>query len=231
MPRRTLAILALSLAAAAGAHAAQSRAKLQVWTDKSGVVHIEDPPPEYSDHPRRGARKAKSAKTQAQAKAPPKAEPHWWERATDAPPDAIDRAAAEYNVPVELIRAVIAVESAGDTSAVSHAGARGLMQLMPQTADHVYVADSLDPAQNIAGGTRYLRELANQFNGDMMLVLAAYNAGPEAVRKYNGVPPFAETRAYVRKVMAHYSELKLANAQRTQELASAAPAQGQVKAP
>jgi soluble lytic murein transglycosylase-like protein len=82
------------------------------------------------------------------------------------------------------------------------------MQLMPQTAGEMYVNDPVDPAQNIFGGTRYLRLLANQFNGDMLLTIAAYNAGPDAVRKYGGVPPFEETRAYVKKVMTYYHQLK-----------------------
>jgi soluble lytic murein transglycosylase-like protein len=103
---------------------------------------------------------------------------------------------------------VIMAESAGDASAISHRGAIGLMQLMPQTAGQMYVNDPVDPAQNIQGGTRYLRLLANQFNGDMLLTIAAYNAGPDAVRKYGGVPPFEETRTYCKKVMAYYRQLK-----------------------
>jgi soluble lytic murein transglycosylase-like protein len=92
--------------------------------------------------------------------------------------------------------------------AVSHAGAVGLMQLMPHTAGEMYVQDPVDPAQNIMGGTRYLRWLANQFKGDMLLTLAAYNAGPDAVKKYGGVPPFEETRTYCKRVMAYYRQLK-----------------------
>ena len=88
------------------------------------------------------------------------------------------------------------------------------MQLMPQTAGDMYVLDPVDPAQNIMGGTRYLRWLANQFGGDMLLTLAAYNAGPDAVRKYGGVPPFDETRQYCKRVMAYYRQLKAQAAQR-----------------
>jgi soluble lytic murein transglycosylase-like protein len=144
----------------------------------------------------------------------------WWERSNDAPPDEIDKAARLYNIPAELIRAVIAVESAGNASALSQKGAVGLMQLMPSTAGRMYVVDPVDPRQNIQGGTRYLRTLANQFNGDMVLVLAAYNAGPEAVRKFGGVPPFAETRDYVRKVVSKFNEYKQ-QATRRGQLASA----------
>jgi soluble lytic murein transglycosylase-like protein len=96
------------------------------------------------------------------------------------------------------------------------------MQLMPETAGQMYVEDPVDPAQNIMGGTRYLRQLANEFAGDMVLVLAAYNAGPDAVRKHKGVPPYDETRLYVKKVLAYYYQLKRA-ARRTQ-VADSAPA-------
>src|SRR5207253_474504 len=98
----------------------------------------------------------------------PKRGERWWERRSDAPPDEIDRAAALYNIPAELVRAVIWAESAGDAAAISRAGAIGLMQLMPHTAGTMYVEDPVDPAQNIMGGTRYIRWLANQFNGDML---------------------------------------------------------------
>ena len=165
------------------------------------MYHVEDAPNARASQASRGP----ASKTKAR----------WWERRSDAPPDQIDRAAAEYKIPAELIRAVIAVESAGDTSAVSHRGAIGLMQLMPHTAGQMFVEDPVDPAQNIFGGTRYLRHLANEFAGDMMLVLAAYNAGPEAVRKYRGVPPYEETRQYVKKVLGYYADLKRMGAKPT----------------
>jgi hypothetical protein len=196
-----------------------ARSRLHLWTDKDGVVHVEDTP-----GPARGSTgTASSGKRapRAHPASPPKHPARWWERATDAPPDQIDRAAEIYNIPAELVRAVIAVESAGDAAAVSHKGAVGLMQLMPTTAGQMYVEDPVDPAQNILGGTRYLRHLANQFGGDMMLTLAAYNAGPEAVRRYGGVPPFEETRQYVHKVIVYYHQLKR-EAARSKKLASSA---------
>ena len=201
----------LSLLILAAAAPALARAPLHVWTDKEGVTHVDD-------GPRGSVRRAPRAHVE------PSARPaqHWWERRSDAPPDEIDRAAQANNIPAELVRAVIAVESAGRADAVSNRGAQGLMQLMPGTAGEMYVQDPVDPAQNIAGGTRYLRFLANQFNGDMLLVVAAYNAGPEAVRKYHGVPPFEETRQYVRKVMAYYTELRRQT--QKQKLALADPA-------
>ena len=104
-----------------------------------------------------------------------------------------------------LLKAVMAAESNFDPGAVSHKGATGLMQLMPETARDMYVYDIFDPAQNIEGGARYLRQLLDQFAGDMKLVLAAYNAGPERVRRSGGaVPAIPETQAYVRKVLGLY---------------------------
>ena len=206
------------------AEPASARGKLYQWVDKDGVTHVDDfPPPEGERaHSLRVKAVPPVAKPgRAAVKAKPTRKLDWWERSNDAPPDQIDKAAQAYNIPAELIRAVIAVESAGDTSAVSHRGAVGLMQLMPHTAGRMYVQDPVDPAQNILGGTRYLRTLANEFGGDMVLVLAAYNAGPEAVRKFRGVPPFEETRAYVRKVMQLYNEYKLKAARRGKQLASA----------
>ena len=200
-------VLALAAAAAYGfAPAAVRAASFRSWIDRDGVYHVEDAP---QIRARQGARTSPAKRGTA-------AKPlRWWERRSDAPPDQIDRAAAMYNIPAELIRAVIAAESAGDTSAISHRGAIGLMQLMPGTAGQMYVDDPVDPAQNILGGTRYLRQLANEFAGDMVLVLAAYNAGPDAVRKYRGVPPYEETRQYVKKVLGYYAELKRIGAKAT----------------
>ena len=196
MVRLLFAISLVALPAAA-------RSPLHTWTDKDGVLHVEDTPPTR----RARAAPRKIAPAPESAAAPKRAE-RWWEKRSDAPPDEIDRAAALHNIPAELVRAVIWAESAGNAGAISTAGAIGLMQLMPRTAGEMYVEDPVDPAQNIMGGTRYLRWLANQFQGDMILTLAAYNAGPEAVRKYGGVPPFEETRVYVKRVLAYYQQLK-----------------------
>lgn len=109
--------------------------------------------------------------------------------------------ARQYKLQENLVYAVIRVESNGDPNAVSHAGARGLMQLMPGTAKEMGVTNIIDPAQNIAGGTQYLSKLVTLFDGDVRLALAGYNAGPENVKKYGGIPPFRETRNYVRDVL------------------------------
>jgi soluble lytic murein transglycosylase-like protein len=118
--------------------------------------------------------------------------------------ETISQAAQLYQLPEELIRAVILAESNFDPRAVSPAGARGLMQLMPFTAERMMVTDIMDPRQNIFGGARYLRILANMFNGDIHLTVAAYNAGEGAVVRYGGIPPYRETQNYVVKVLQAY---------------------------
>ncbi|HEV7822197.1 MAG TPA: transglycosylase SLT domain-containing protein [Burkholderiales bacterium] len=121
----------------------------------------------------------------------------------------IQAAAIEHNVDAALIRAVITAESGYNPSAVSRAGAVGLMQLMPETASRYNVIDSHDPEQNIHGGTRYLRDLLTLFKNDLRLTIAAYNAGEQAVMKYrNRIPPYRETLAYVPKVMKFYANLR-----------------------
>jgi soluble lytic murein transglycosylase-like protein len=119
------------------------------------------------------------------------------------------KAAERYRIPTALVRAIMHTESNFNSNALSPKGASGLMQLMPATASEMYVKDIFDTRDNIEGGVRYLRVLANLFNGDMVKMVAAYNAGPEAVRKYGGkVPPYPETQAYVRKVLQLYTHYK-----------------------
>jgi soluble lytic murein transglycosylase-like protein len=121
----------------------------------------------------------------------------------------VETAAAEFNVDKALVHAVITAESGYNASAVSRAGAQGLMQLMPQTARRLDVADAFDPEQNIRGGTRYLRMLLDMFDNDMELAVAAYNAGENAVIKYGRqIPPYRETKAYVPKVLALYNKYR-----------------------
>lgn len=116
--------------------------------------------------------------------------------------------AQKYSVDSDLVFSVIAAESNFNPKAVSRRGARGLMQLLPATASRLGVRDIFDPQQNIDAGTRYLRELLRQYQGDLALTLAAYNAGPRAVQKYGRVPPYNETIAYVRAIRKTYAQRK-----------------------
>lgn len=112
----------------------------------------------------------------------------------------IEEAAASHGVSPHLVRAVVQTESAFNPFAVSRVGARGLMQLMPDTATSLGVTDSLDPRQNVFGGAKYLSQLLTRFDGNVALALAGYNAGPAKVARYKGIPPYGETRGYVTKI-------------------------------
>lgn len=118
--------------------------------------------------------------------------------------DHIAPLAAKYGVEEALVRAVIRMESGGQTMAVSPKGAMGLMQLMPETAGMLGVDDPFDPVQNLEGGIKYLSQLSDKYQGDLVKALAAYNAGPGRVDSYGGVPPFAETQRYVKNVLSMY---------------------------
>jgi soluble lytic murein transglycosylase-like protein len=127
-------------------------------------------------------------------------------------PERIDQLvqqnAAVWQVDPALVKAIIANESGFNANATSSVGAQGLMQLMPETAAGVGVRDAYDPAQNVAGGTRYLKQMLDRFGGDVTRAVAAYNAGPEAVVRYDGVPPYAETQNYVTNVLGSYDRYR-----------------------
>jgi soluble lytic murein transglycosylase-like protein len=127
-------------------------------------------------------------------------------RADKAYEDLIQEAGSTYGVDPDLIRAVMRTESAFDPTVVSPVGAMGLMQLMPEVAQEFDVTDPFDPRQNIMAGTRLLRRLLNSHDGNIALTLASYNAGPGNVKKYRGVPPFRETRNYVKKIQTLLAE-------------------------
>lgn len=120
--------------------------------------------------------------------------------------DIFVRAAQTYDVPVELLRAIAKAESGFNPNAVSPAGAQGIMQLMPGTARGLGVTDPFDPEQNIMGGAKYISQSLKNYNGDVSLALAAYNAGGGAVAKYGGIPPYKGTQNYVKKVMGYMED-------------------------
>jgi soluble lytic murein transglycosylase-like protein len=118
----------------------------------------------------------------------------------------IERMAREFRVDAKLVKAVVRNESCFDKMALSRAGAQGLMQLMPATAESLGVVDPFDAEQNIRGGTKYLSRLIKKYDNNLALALSAYNAGPGSVAKHNGVPPFPETQRYIERVMKTYRE-------------------------
>jgi soluble lytic murein transglycosylase-like protein len=125
--------------------------------------------------------------------------------------EIIRQAASRYGVDADLIHCLIAVESNFNPKAVSRKNARGLMQIMPQTAMHLGVKNIFDPGENVDAGTRYLRDMLAKYNNDLFLALAAYNAGPDKVDRYGRrVPPFPETRQYVQKISRNYAKVKSA---------------------
>jgi soluble lytic murein transglycosylase-like protein len=197
-------LLAAPFAAGAG--------EIYSYVDSDGVIHFTNTPTDPRFHRvRRTSEVAGLYRTTAAT--PPRGEGE--SRAIPAAErsalysEHVKAAATKYRLPEALIMAVVAVESNFDPRAVSDKGAMGLMQLMPATAKDLYVADAFDPAQNIEGGSRYLRLLANQYAGDMVKTLAAYNAGPDAVRRAGeAVPDIPETKEYVRKVVALYQVYK-----------------------
>ncbi len=122
--------------------------------------------------------------------------------------ELIDKYSAQAGLDVDFVKAVINQESGFNPNATSKCGAMGLMQLMPGTAQGLGVTNAYDPEQNIQGGTKYLKGLMDRFDNNKSLALAAYNAGPNAVKKYGGIPPYQETQNYVKSVLARYDKMK-----------------------
>jgi len=168
-------------------------ADFYAFTDSSGKMHI-------SNTPMDGRYDLIMRETRDKKKSP----------LTEASIDRIIRAKSEkYGVDPTLVKAMIKAESNFEPSAVSEDGAKGLMQLMPETALEMGVVDSADPTQNIEGGVRYLGHLLDVFGSNISLAIAAYNAGEKAVRRYGDIPPFAETREYVKKVLRYYDDYSM----------------------
>jgi soluble lytic murein transglycosylase-like protein len=179
--------------------ASSSFADIYSYVDRDGTVHFTNVPGGDSRY-RLYMRSRDGGRRRGMAVTPGDTSPERFNRYNEA----IREAATLYQIPEELVRAVIKVESDYDPRAVSRVGAQGLMQLMPETAQRMQVRDIMDPRENVLGGVRYLRVLANMFNGNLQLTLAGYNAGENAVVKHGGIPPFDETEDYVVKVLAYY---------------------------
>jgi len=174
-------------------------ADIYQYTDKDGVVHIVNSAP-HGVNAQLLVRGGNAPRSGAPIVAPSDHDPARFTRFDEW----IRQACTLYQIPEQLVRAVIKVESDYDPRAISIAGARGLMQLMPDTAERMQVRDIDNPRENIFGGVRLLRILANAFNGDLSLTIAAYNAGPDAVMRHGGIPPFEQTKNYVVKVTSYY---------------------------
>ncbi len=209
--------LVLTCALVGSFAAAQARAgEIYSYVDDEGVIHFSNAPADARYKKLRGRpsgggvyRRESGGDVAARRARPPAARIAAANAKLEAFREHVKAAAAKYALPEELLLAVMAVESAANPNALSEKGAMGLMQLMPGTAREMYVEDAWIPEQNIDGGARYLRTLANLYSGDMLKTLAAYNAGPDAVRRARGdVPDIPETREYVRKVMALYQDFK-----------------------
>ncbi len=137
--------------------------------------------------------------------------------------EMLARAGSDHNLDVDLLASVVKAESNGNARAASHAGAQGLMQLMPDTAAGLGVDDSFQPEQNVRGGSMYLDALLTRYHDNLALALAAYNAGPEAVDKYHGIPPYSETRAYVARVIHEFNRRVLAREAEARHTSATAP--------
>jgi hypothetical protein len=201
MSRLLAATVALLLLAPVAAHA-----DIYQYTDKDGVIHFTSAPPGAPGAKLviRGGGNSAGVRSGVVPYMPQDRDVARFTRYDDW----IHQAATLYQIPEALVRAVIKVESDYDPRAVSVSGARGLMQLMPDTATSLQVKDIDDPRENIFGGVRLLRILANTFNGDLDLTVAAYNAGPDSVMKYGGIPPYQQTRDYVVKVTNYYRRFR-----------------------
>lgn len=192
--KKEAAVLCLGLTIAAGIQATGAWADIYRYEDSEGVVHFTDAPTDkrfkvFMRDIKKDRKLRTTFRLQNYVRDPAEFEP------------IIDQCALEYGVDKSLVKAVIHAESGYNPNAVSRKGASGLMQLMPQTARDLKVANSFDPRDNIRGGVRYLRFLLDTFKGNESLALAAYNAGLSRVAQYGGVPPYQETRTYVDKVL------------------------------
>ncbi len=186
-----------------GASASARAERIYRWVDKEGVIHVTNIP--VGAKRSSGSHKLAADPAFTHYQPGPEAPLDFQPNDVTAPYDAyIKEACAEYHIPPALVRAIMNAESNFNPKAMSEKGALGLMQLMPTTGEEMYVTNLTDPHENIRGGVRYLRVLTNLFDGDMVKIVAAYNAGPRAVWDAGGVPAIPETQDYVRKVLKLY---------------------------
>lgn len=200
MRHLSLSLLLLATPVAAGADS------IRTWTDAEGVVHFTNVRPKGSGPAKVALQKDGSLKISLDG--PVAEKKAYTPREVSSFDRHLTEACDRYRIPTSLARAVLAAESNFRPEVISHAGAVGLMQLMPATAVEMYVDDRTNPRENIHGGVRYLRVLANEFDGDIVKMVAAYNAGPEAVKRAGGVPNIAETKEYVERVLELYRKYK-----------------------
>jgi hypothetical protein len=166
------------------------RADIYRYVDPDGIVHFTNTP---------GDSKGDLYLREA-PKGPPPGKGNEWMM------EYAERYSRANNLSPALVKAIIKAESNGQRYAISPKGAQGMMQLMPFTARRMNVSDPFDPIENIEGGVKYIKELLGTFGGNLIHAVAAYNAGPEAVKKYGGIPPYKETRTYVKRVMNYYQQ-------------------------
>ena len=190
MPPRGIVAAGWLLAVVVGV-STPATAQIYSFVDEKGATHFTNQPhqPRYEN----------MVEIEDHAKPAPRPPEDWrWD-------GLIGLTARQHELPAALVKAVIAAESDFDPEAVSRAGAQGLMQLMPRTARDLGVSDPLRADENVRGGVRYLRSMIDRF-GELRLALAAYNAGPAAVVRYGGIPPYRETRDYVKRVLTYYRD-------------------------
>jgi soluble lytic murein transglycosylase len=169
-----------------------SYADIYKYVDKSGVIHLTNKP--KNNQYKKILSENKSSQHAKNSSANPRRYEH-----------IVNKISQKYNIKPSLVNAVIKAESNWDAAAISKKGAIGLMQLMPETAQDMAVKNPYNPEENIEGGIKYLKLLLDRYNGDLKLTLAAYNAGPETVGRFKGIPPISETRQYVKRVLSYYN--------------------------